>query len=170
MAEPDLAGQVKAVRGFNRAYTRHIGLLQEHLLESPFSLTEARVLYELAHREDVTARALAEDLGLDAGYLSRMLASFQRRGLVVRKRSGADGRARLLRVSGEGPGRLRPARPSVRATRWARSCGGSPRPTGSSSSTRWLASGACWAWRAEAGASPASSFGSALPSPATWAG
>lgn len=102
MAEPDLGGQVEALRSFNRAYTRQIGVLQEHLLESPFSLTEARVLYEIAQRDDVTARALADDLGLDAGYLSRMLACFQRRGLVVRKRSGADGRARLLRVSRKG--------------------------------------------------------------------
>ena len=83
---------VAAVRAFNRFYTRQIGLLSDRHLDSPFSLTEVRVLYELAHRQDPTASEIARDLGLDAGYLSRILLKFQKRRLLTRERSATDGR------------------------------------------------------------------------------
>ncbi|HKC45975.1 MAG TPA: helix-turn-helix domain-containing GNAT family N-acetyltransferase [Gemmatimonadales bacterium] len=95
-------GRIEAVRRFNRFYTRQIGVLQEHLLASPFSLTEARVLYEVAHHDDTTARALGAALQLDAGYLSRILDTFRKRGLIERAPSATDGRQRLLRVTRRG--------------------------------------------------------------------
>lgn len=72
------------VRRFNRFYTRQIGLLHEHLLASAFSLTEVRILYELAHRPALTATDLCRELGLDAGYLSRVIAGFEKKGLVAK--------------------------------------------------------------------------------------
>jgi DNA-binding MarR family transcriptional regulator/GNAT superfamily N-acetyltransferase len=97
-----LERRVAAVRRFTRFYTRQIGLLQEGLLDSAFSLTEARVLYELAHREPTTATALAADLDLDAGYLSRILRRFGEKGLVAKKRAPSDARRSFLAITAKG--------------------------------------------------------------------
>jgi len=90
---------VEAVRRFSRFYTRHIGVLHEGYNGSEFSLTEARVIYELAHREAATASDLAKYLGLDPGYLSRLLKNFLERGLVRRQASDVDARQYLLSLT-----------------------------------------------------------------------
>ena len=94
--------RVAAVRRFTRFYTTKIGVLDQRLLHSPFSLTEGRVLFELAHHDGLTARDLGGSLGIDAGYLSRILAGFARRGLITRRRSARDGRERRLGLTKDG--------------------------------------------------------------------
>ena len=93
---------VDDVRGFNRFYTRVLGLLQPDLAGSAFGLTEARVLFELAHRDDVAVSELRRDLDLDPGYLSRILSGFTASGLVDREKSVADGRRHVVRLTDEG--------------------------------------------------------------------
>ncbi|MGE5550626.1 MAG: GNAT family N-acetyltransferase [Bacteroidota bacterium] len=102
MALTDLASHAAAVRRFNRFYTKQIGLLTEKLLESPFSLTEARVIYELAQHEETTAAELGRELALDPGYLSRILGDFIKRGLIAKQPSATDRRRSLLALTAKG--------------------------------------------------------------------
>ena len=97
-----LSNETVVFRRFNRMYTRFIGTLNEGLLNSEFSLAEARVLYELATREEPKAGEIAEELGVDAGYLSRLLGKFERDGLLKRKQSGQDGRYADLTLTSRG--------------------------------------------------------------------
>ncbi|MBV9582449.1 MAG: bifunctional helix-turn-helix transcriptional regulator/GNAT family N-acetyltransferase [Chloroflexi bacterium] len=108
------AKRVDQVRRFNRLYTRRIGVLQDGYLRSPFSLAEVRVLYELAHRAPLTASALARDLELDPGYLSRILRNFVTRGLLDRTRSERDGRETYLSLSDLGRATFDPLEASAR--------------------------------------------------------
>lgn len=93
---------VRAIRRFNRFYTRQIGVLNEHLLHSQFSLTEVRVLYELAHRRHLTAVELCRDLDLDRGYLSRMLQNFQDKGWIKTATAPDDRRKVFLALTASG--------------------------------------------------------------------
>lgn len=102
IADPSLASRIEAVRRFSRFYTRKIGVLREGLLGTPFSLTEARVIWELAHRDRATASELGGELGLDAGYLSRILRGFEERGLIARQTSDADARQTIITLSRSG--------------------------------------------------------------------
>jgi DNA-binding MarR family transcriptional regulator/GNAT superfamily N-acetyltransferase len=108
MAESDFDQRVAAVRRFNRFYTRQIGLLQESYLKSQFPLSQVRVLYELAHRERPTATELGRELGLDPGYLSRILRLFERRGFLKRTPSKADGRQSHLFLTARGQAAFAP--------------------------------------------------------------
>ena len=102
LSERELDPRIDAVRRFNRIYTQELGLLQKGLLSSSFSLTEVRVLYELAHRVRTTAADLRKSLGLDAGYVSRILGRFQRTGLIRKLSSSNDGRQVLVELSRKG--------------------------------------------------------------------
>jgi DNA-binding MarR family transcriptional regulator/RimJ/RimL family protein N-acetyltransferase len=102
MPDDTLEVRVRAVRSFNRSFTRRIGVLREGLLHTPYSLAESRIIFELAQRDDLTASDLCRDLGLDAGYLSRILSRIEQHGLLEKVRSETDGRQRLLRLTDVG--------------------------------------------------------------------
>lgn len=93
---------IEAVRQFNRFYTRRIGVLRDGLLDSQFSLTEVRVLHDLSQRDQLTAGEIGTDLGLDRGYLSRILQRFEQRGLIRKTRSQTDARQSLLELTPKG--------------------------------------------------------------------
>lgn len=94
--------QVQQIRQFNRFYTGIIGLLDQHILDSPYSLPEARVLYELHHHHPCPAKKLLEVIDMDKGYLSRVLASFEKQGLISKTSSKEDGRATTLSLTAKG--------------------------------------------------------------------
>ncbi|MGD9560901.1 MAG: GNAT family N-acetyltransferase [Pyrinomonadaceae bacterium] len=97
-----LSERIDKVRSYNRFYTKYIGALQEGLLQSSFSLAEARVIYELANRKYATASELASELALDAGYLSRMLRGFEKRKLIEKNSSPKDARQSILQLTEQG--------------------------------------------------------------------
>ena len=102
---PALAGRVAAVREFSRFYTGLLGLLRSGLLDTQYSLTEARVIFELARTDYTEVADFRRALNIDAGYLSRLLARFEADGLVVRRRSASDGRRQVIGLTA-GPGGL----------------------------------------------------------------
>jgi DNA-binding MarR family transcriptional regulator/N-acetylglutamate synthase-like GNAT family acetyltransferase len=102
MSQPDYDGQIAAVRAFTRFYTRKLGVLGQQLLKSPFSLSEARVLYEIANRNNPSAKEIGIELGLDTGYLSRIVQKFDENGLITRKALPADRRQYQLGLTARG--------------------------------------------------------------------
>lgn len=102
MADRDFPHRIEAVRRFSRFYTERVGALREGLLESPFPLTQARIIYELAHRGETTATELGSALGLDGGYLSRILRGFRKTGLVAGRPAADDGRRSILSLTDRG--------------------------------------------------------------------
>ena len=102
MSDPNSDDQVAAVRAFNRFYTRKLGVLDQQLLKNPFSLSEARVLYEIANRQDPAAKEIGIELGLDPGYLSRIIQNFDDRGLITRKPLASDRRQHQLSLTAKG--------------------------------------------------------------------
>jgi len=102
LTDSEALRRAQAVRHFNRFYTQHIGALHEHLAKSAFSLTEVRVLHELHRGRAQTASVLGRALGLDSGYLSRLLTSFERRNLITRRPSDTDARQSLIALTDTG--------------------------------------------------------------------
>jgi len=102
LSNATLEERINAIRHFNRFITRQVGALREGLLHSSYSLTEARILFEIANNDDITAADLTKELGLDAGYLSRILNRLEERGLVYKERSLKDGRQRMLKLTSDG--------------------------------------------------------------------
>jgi DNA-binding MarR family transcriptional regulator/N-acetylglutamate synthase-like GNAT family acetyltransferase len=97
-----LMARAETIRRFNRFYTRQIGALREHLLQAEFSLSESRILYELGTSAGLTSAELCQMLGLDAGYLSRIISGFEKKGLISKTRSPSDARALLIQLTNAG--------------------------------------------------------------------
>ena len=97
-----LEGQIAAVRGFTRFYTRKLGIIEPKLLDSAFTLQEGRIMYEIAHRQACTATDLSRGLGLDPGFVSRSLQALQRRQIVTRRPSKTDGRINEISLTSKG--------------------------------------------------------------------
>jgi DNA-binding MarR family transcriptional regulator len=95
---------IDKIRSFNRFYTNVIGLLDQHYLESPFSLTEGRILYEICNTEDCSAKKIREQIVIDEGYLSRILDNFVKQGLIKKTRSSTDGRLWVIVPTEKGEG------------------------------------------------------------------
>src|ERR1700745_658434 len=111
LAEPDQ--EIAAVRAFNRFYTRKLEVLDQHLLKTPFSLSEARVMFELAHRGDLSAKEIGLELGLDPGYLSRIVQKFEEDGLISRKPLASDRRQQQLSLTAKGRSAFAKLAPSL---------------------------------------------------------
>src|SRR5258708_14989320 len=105
---------IDIIRSLNRRYTRQLGLLDNGLLGSEFTLTEARVLYELANCEESTATQIAGELGLDLGYMSRLIKKFARRRYIKRTRSPVDARQSRLQLNERGRAIFDPLDPAAR--------------------------------------------------------
>lgn len=93
---------IERIRSFNRFYTNVIGLLDQHFLDSPYSLTEGRILYEIAHIENCSAKKIRANIVIDEGYLSRIIDSFRRKGLVSKSPSPEDRRLHLIVLTQKG--------------------------------------------------------------------
>ena len=93
---------IDSIRNFNRFYTNIIGLLDQHFLDSPFSLTEGRVLYEIRHIENCSAKKIREKISIDEGYLSRILDTFRKKGLIIKTPSLEDKRLHIIELTEKG--------------------------------------------------------------------
>jgi DNA-binding MarR family transcriptional regulator/GNAT superfamily N-acetyltransferase len=102
VSDAEFENRIAIVRRFNRFFTRKLGVLREGLLHTPYSLTESRIMYEIANRDHAIAADLSKELGLDPGYLSRILDRLEQQGLIHKVQSPSDGRQRLLRLTPEG--------------------------------------------------------------------
>src|SRR5882724_6245496 len=102
MSSEQSDARISAIRAFNRYYTRKLGVFDQHFMKSPFSLSEGRVLFELAHREDLAAKEIGIELGLDPGYLSRLIQNFDENGLITRKPLPSDRRQYRLSLTAKG--------------------------------------------------------------------
>src|SRR5215211_4035932 len=94
--------RIDRIRSFNRFYTNSTGLLDQHFLDSPFSLTEGRVLYEISHTENCSAKKIREKISVDEGYLSRILDTFRKKGLISKAPSPEDRRLHIIKLTEKG--------------------------------------------------------------------